>query len=84
MTYPRLKPCPDCGAETELYGYEGWNGSISSWRVACDDCHYIGSCERRKLDAIRVHNRNAVSALSSDHGDGVSPMKRHADEEKEI
>lgn len=58
MTYPILRPCA-CGAELSLYGYEGWNGRISSWRVECDDCDYIGSCEARKLDAIREHNRRA-------------------------
>jgi hypothetical protein len=59
MTYPKLKPCPKCGGEPWLFGYEGWNGQISSWRVECDPCFYIGSCEGRKLDAIREHNRNA-------------------------
>ena len=60
MTYPKLKDCPKCAAPVELFGYEGWNGSISSWRVECDDCHYIGSCEGRKLDAIREHNRRVT------------------------
>lgn len=62
MTYPKLKPCPKCGAEPLLFGYEGWNGSISSWRVECDPCDYIGSCEGRKLDAIREHNRRVEEA----------------------
>lgn len=60
MTYPNLKPCPKCRADTLLFGYEGWDGRISSWRVECDSCDYIGSCEGRKLDAIREHNRRAL------------------------
>ena len=57
MTYPKLKPCPECGQEMTLFQYEsGW------WRAECDPCPetvggiYIGSCEGRKLDAIRAHN----------------------------
>lgn len=65
MTYPKIKPCPKCGEEPILFGYEGWNGGISSWRVECDPCQYIGSCEGRKLDAIRVHNAR-VSAANID------------------
>lgn len=71
MTYPKIKPCPECGKEPFLFGYEGWNGGISSWRVECDPCEgpggiYIGSCEGRKLDAIRAHNTrcNLRSVLS--------------------
>lgn len=58
MAYPKLKACPTCSGPMTLYGYEGWNGSISSWRAECADdaCGYIGSCEGRKLDAIRQHN----------------------------
>ena len=66
MTYPKLKPCP-CGEEISLYAYEGWNGGISSWRAECDKCNHIGSCEGRKLDAIREHNRRVgVSAIKGD------------------
>ena len=79
MTYPKLKPCPNCGEEPFLFGYEGWNGSISSWRVECDPCSgtpggiYIGSCEGRKLDAIRAHNASATPIQSHDpvEGDGI-------------
>jgi hypothetical protein len=60
MTYPKMKPCPKCGGETFAFGYEAWNGTISSWRVECYDCSYIGSCEGRKLDAIREHNRRVA------------------------
>lgn len=61
MTYPKMKPCPKCGSDTFLFGYEGWNGGISSWRVECDGCNYIGSCEGRKLDSIRAHNARALA-----------------------
>lgn len=65
MTYPKLKPCPKCDEEPILFGYDGHSGSVSSWRVECDDCDYIGSCEGSKLAAIREHNRRAQAALST-------------------
>lgn len=64
MTYPKMQPCPTCKQEPLLFAYEGWNGGISSWRVECDDCNYIGSCEGRKLDAIREHNRRVTGAIA--------------------
>ena len=68
MTYPKLKLCPKCGDEMFLFGYEGWNGGISSWRAECEGCNYIGSCEGRKLDAIRSHNATALSNLREGGG----------------
>ena len=65
MTNPKLKPCPNCGQEPFLFGYEAWNGGVRSWCVECDPCPgtpggiYIRSCEGRKLDAIRAHNASA-------------------------
>jgi len=65
MTYPKMKPCPNCKTPVACYTYEsGWS------RVECDSCHYIGSCKGRKLDAIRVHNKEQewkryLSALST-------------------
>lgn len=57
MTYPKMKPCQKCKASVACYTYEsGWS------RVECDKCHHIGSCEGRKLDAIRVHNTRAVTS----------------------
>jgi hypothetical protein len=56
VTYPKVKLCPECASEPSLYAYDNWIGQISSWRVECDHCGYIGSCEGRKLDAIRAHN----------------------------
>lgn len=73
MTYPNLKMCPKCSEEPLLWGYEGWNGSISSWRVECDACGYIGSCEGRKLDAIREHNRRASAALQNAQSQPAAP-----------
>lgn len=81
MTYPKIKPCPKCGQEPFLFGYEGWNGGISSWRVECDPCAgsgggiYIGSCEGRKLDAIREHNKRATALLAA------APIAQPAEEE---
>jgi len=58
MTYPKLKPCPKCQASVACYTYEsGWS------RVECDRCDSIFSCEGRKLDAIREHNRNVLLSL---------------------
>lgn len=55
MTYPKMKPCPNCKTPVACYTYEsGWS------RVECDGCSYIGSCEGRKLDAIKVHNAKAT------------------------
>lgn len=72
MTYPKMKPCPKCGEPPFVFGYENWNGGISSWRVECDPCDaspggiYIGSCEGTKLAAIREHNRR-VSEMAASH-----------------
>ena len=53
MTYPKLKPCPNCGCiYTELYGYGDWG---TTWHVECDECHYMGP-GGNKLQAIREHN----------------------------
>lgn len=73
MTYPKVKPCPKCGDEPMLFGYEGHNGRISSWRVECDPCGYIGSCEGSKLAAIREHNRRVAKVATSppEGGEGV-------------
>lgn len=66
MTYPKMKPCPKCSKPTFLFGYEGHNGQVSSWRVECDPCPesiggiYIGSCEGSQLAAIREHNRRVT------------------------
>ena len=67
MTYPKMKACPECKSMTvACYTYEsGWS------RVECDDCGNISSCEGRKLDAIRAHNRISVApqmcASDGDH-----------------
>lgn len=59
MTYPKMKFCPNCQIPVACYTYEsGWS------RVECDRCSYIGSCEGRKIDAIRVHNAH-VAALAT-------------------
>lgn len=52
MTYPKMKPCPDCGNEDVVaYAYE------SGWKhVECDECHYLGPGHGRTRDAIKAHN----------------------------
>jgi hypothetical protein len=58
MTYPKMKPCPQCGAPVSRYKYE------SGWvRVECDSCHYIARPEGRAADAIANHN-NATADKS--------------------
>jgi uncharacterized metal-binding protein (TIGR02443 family) len=58
MSYPRKKPCPECGApgdDLAVYTYE--NG----WRhVECDDCGYLGPGAGNALQAIRSHNALAT------------------------
>jgi len=60
MTYPKMKPCPKCqSSNVACYTYEsGWS------RVECDACTHISSCEGRKLDAIRVHNKLALETAA--------------------
>lgn len=61
MTYPKIEPCPQCGADDLLmYGYGEWG---TTWHVECDDCHYIGP-GGNKLQANRAHNANAITPES--------------------
>lgn len=61
MTYPKMKNCPKCGAEVDLWTYEsGWS------RVECSGCDHIGSCESTKLRAIRTHNQRVSAAARTD------------------
>lgn len=58
MTYPKMKRCPNCGSEVDLWTYEsGWS------RVECDNpkCDHISSCEGTKLLAIRKHNEKCAA-----------------------
>lgn len=60
MTYPKLKPCPQCGDLDwlEIYTYE------SGWKfVECDKCYYRGPGEGRILDAIRGYNERAAKPI---------------------
>lgn len=54
MTYPKIRPCPDCGNagdELGIYAYD--NG----WRhVECDACYYLGPGEGNITQAIWSHN----------------------------
>lgn len=53
MTFPKVKPCPNCGSiYTELYCYVDWG---TTWHVECDECHYMGP-GGNKLQATREHN----------------------------
>lgn len=54
MTYPKMKPCPKCNSDDGIAVYTYESGRS---RVECDKCHGIFSCENRKLDAIRAHNK---------------------------
>lgn len=67
MTYPKMKPCPECGSDNVgLYTYEsGWS------RVECDACSHICSCEGTKLLAIRTANARA-NGEKQNQEDGAS------------
>lgn len=59
MTYPKLKPCPDCKTtdDLEIYTYES-----GSRRVECDRCFYLGPAGTSILWAIRLHNQRQSEA----------------------
>lgn len=60
MTYPKMKKCPKCGSEVDLWTYEsGWS------RVECAGCDHISSCEGTKLLAIRTHNERAAETTAT-------------------
>jgi len=61
MSYPKIKPCPDCNnPDVAMYGY-GEYGPLN-WHVECDDCHYLGPCGN-KMQAIRLHNAKLPAAI---------------------
>jgi hypothetical protein len=67
MTYPKIKPCPNCGnADLSMYGY-GYSDWGTIWHVECDDCQYMGP-GGNKLMAIRRHNERAALKGGSHHG----------------
>lgn len=55
MTYPKIKPCPECsrsGEDLDIYTYP------SGWKyVECVRCNYRGPGEGTFRDAIRSHNK---------------------------
>lgn len=60
MTYPKMKPCPECGSDRHLAVFAYDNG----WRhVECDsdDCRYLGPGEGSIRAAIKAHNAKAES-----------------------
>lgn len=60
-TLPKIKPCPHCGADTDVYKYD--NG----WRhVECDRCFYLGPGEGSIRAAIKSHNERASCAEPPD------------------
>lgn len=73
MTYPKLKPCPQCGKLDwlEIYTYVSIAFSPfpqtteSGWKfVECDNCYYRGPGEGRILHAIRGYNERAAKPLA--------------------
>ena len=55
MTYPKIKPCPECKSETSVHEYD------SGWRyVECNKCDYRGPGEGNILRAIRSHNQRQM------------------------
>ena len=66
MTYPKIKPCPDCGnSDMSMYAYGDWG---TTWHVECEDCHYMGPGDN-KLMAIRRHNENVRARAALEPSD---------------
>lgn len=62
MTYPKLKPCPNCGSDdVAAYEYEIWSKCVE-----CLDCRNRGPIEGRLLDAIRGWNEEAIAAIKGE------------------
>jgi len=70
MTYPKIRPCPNCGGSAlSVYKYD------SGWQyVECDSplpsggaCWYSGPGEGSIMQAIRSHNAR-VEALAEAEG----------------
>ncbi|MES2175075.1 MAG: hypothetical protein V4523_14170 [Pseudomonadota bacterium] len=59
MTYPKIKPCPDCAnVDMSMFGYG--DRQPYNWHVECEDCNYLGPCGN-KLQAIRLHNERVAT-----------------------
>lgn len=59
MSYPKIKPCPNCGnAELDMFGYGEWGPP--TWHVECVECNYMGPGDN-KLMAIRRHNEHCAA-----------------------
>lgn len=58
MTYPKIRPCPQCGKHDVLAVYRYDNG----WRhVECDACFYFGPGAGNQMQAIRAHNAHCIA-----------------------
>ena len=56
MTYPKMRPCPQCQSDEhlEVYTYDsGWT------HVECNKCFYLGPGEGSHTAAIKAHNERA-------------------------
>lgn len=60
MTYPKIKPCPNCGDDgVDIYEYE------SGWKhVECHKCNWLGPGEGRNVQAIRSWNARADAMIA--------------------
>lgn len=57
MSYPKIKPCPQCSSSSDLDVYSYDNG----WRhVECDKCFYLGPGEGSIRAAIKSHNEKCT------------------------
>lgn len=55
MTYPKMKPCPQCGTAVNWYKYD------SGWiHVECNSCLYIAPGCGNVTQAIRAHNERVA------------------------
>lgn len=53
MSYPKMKPCPQCSSSEELEVYRYDNGTR---HVECLKCNYLGPGEGSIAAAIKSHN----------------------------
>jgi Lar family restriction alleviation protein len=62
MTTPKLKPCPFCGEESEVY-VDGVDGGKPNW-VECRGCGTYGPEKQTTRQAIVAWNRRAGKAVA--------------------
>ena len=62
MSYPKIRPCPLCGSDVNVWTYETATGALGSRRAECENnsCWYMGPCCGSIRTAIKEHNAQAA------------------------